>query len=145
MLANLILKNAHRRLPTALRASCWLKMIHPYHTSISRPFSTNIKSQESETKPTKPKEDSKIDLLIEDYKEEALASVSKTSEIETPKKKWKIPKPTELYSMAKEGVLHLWHGTKLLLYEVAISARLLWKLLKGNSLSRREHRQVILY
>ncbi|KAI8822125.1 LETM1-like protein-domain-containing protein [Fimicolochytrium jonesii] len=42
----------------------------------------------------------------------------------------------------KEELLHYWHGTKLLGTEIKISSRLLVKLLNGQGLSRREHRQL---
>jgi LETM1 and EF-hand domain-containing protein 1 len=43
----------------------------------------------------------------------------------------------------KEGALHYWHGTKLLVYETKISYKLLMKLLRGEKLIRREYRQLL--
>lgn len=43
----------------------------------------------------------------------------------------------------KEGLLHYWHGSKLLAYETKISTRLIFKLMKGNDLIRREKRQLL--
>lgn len=43
----------------------------------------------------------------------------------------------------KEGLLHYWHGSKLLAYETKISSRLIFKLMKGENLIRREKRQLL--
>ncbi|KAI8871641.1 LETM1-domain-containing protein [Ramicandelaber brevisporus] len=42
----------------------------------------------------------------------------------------------------KEELMHYWHGTKLLWLEMKISTKLLWKMLKGHELTRREQRQL---
>jgi hypothetical protein len=47
-----------------------------------------------------------------------------------------------LISRIKEGVLHYWHGSKLLAFETKVSSRLLWKMLLGHKLIRRERRQL---
>lgn len=55
-----------------------------------------------------------------------------------------IAKPKiSLYLRMKEGLLHYWHGTKLLAYETKISSKLLFKVLRGHKLIRREHRQLL--
>lgn len=43
----------------------------------------------------------------------------------------------------KEGLLHYWHGSKLLAYETKISSKLIYKLMKGDELIRRERRQLL--
>jgi LETM1 and EF-hand domain-containing protein 1, mitochondrial len=47
-----------------------------------------------------------------------------------------------VWKAVKDGASHYWHGSKLLVSEVRISARLQWKLLHGEALTRREKRQV---
>lgn len=42
----------------------------------------------------------------------------------------------------KDGLVHYWHGTKLLAVETRISSKLLWKMLHGGKLIRREQRQL---
>jgi hypothetical protein len=42
----------------------------------------------------------------------------------------------------KEEAVHYWFGTKLLWKETRISTRLIWKLLAGVKLTRREYNQV---
>ena len=56
-------------------------------------------------------------------------------------------KPTEpalsrVWNKVKHEAQHYWHGTKLLAKEVRISARLQRKILQGETLTRRERRQV---
>lgn len=52
------------------------------------------------------------------------------------------PLATRAWKKVKHEAQHYWHGSKLLVSEVRISARLQWKLLHGDSLTRRERRQV---
>ncbi|KAI0691193.1 LETM1-like protein-domain-containing protein [Cytidiella melzeri] len=49
---------------------------------------------------------------------------------------------TRAWKKVKHEAQHYWHGSKLLVSEVRISARLQWKLLHGASLTRRERRQL---
>lgn len=52
------------------------------------------------------------------------------------------PLMTRVWKKVKHEAAHYWHGSKLLVSEVRISARLQWKILHGESLTRRERRQV---
>ncbi|EKM55902.1 uncharacterized protein PHACADRAFT_256836 [Phanerochaete carnosa HHB-10118-sp] len=52
------------------------------------------------------------------------------------------PLGTRIWKKVKHEAQHYWHGTKLLVSEVRISARLQWKLLHGEILTRRERRQL---
>ena len=55
------------------------------------------------------------------------------------------PKPPALsraWSKVKHEASHYWNGSKLLAKEVRIASRLQWKLLQGDSLTRRERRQL---
>ena len=54
----------------------------------------------------------------------------------------KPPLVSRVLKAVKDGASHYWHGSKLLVSEVRISARLQWKLLHGEALTRREKRQV---
>jgi len=49
---------------------------------------------------------------------------------------------TRIWKKVKHEAQHYWHGTKLLVSEVRISRRLQWKILHGETLTRRERRQV---
>jgi len=50
---------------------------------------------------------------------------------------------TRAWKKVKHEVAHYWSGTKLLVSEVRISSRLQWKILQGETLTRRERRQAI--
>ncbi|KAI0933624.1 hypothetical protein AcV5_005723 [Taiwanofungus camphoratus] len=52
------------------------------------------------------------------------------------------PLMTRVWKTVKHEVQHYWHGSKLLSSEVRISSRLVWKILHGESLTRRERRQL---
>ena len=52
------------------------------------------------------------------------------------------PLATRAWAKVKHEAQHYWHGSKLLVSEVRISARLQWKILHGETLTRRERRQV---
>lgn len=54
------------------------------------------------------------------------------------------PLKKPLAERVKDELLHYWHGTKLLGVEIIISAKLVYKILKGKSLTRREYKQVSL-
>ena len=59
-----------------------------------------------------------------------------------PAPKEEAPLATRIWKKVKHEAQHYWHGSKLLAAEVRISSRLQWKLLHGESLTRRERRQV---
>ncbi|KAF7322909.1 MRS7 family protein [Mycena chlorophos] len=59
-----------------------------------------------------------------------------------PKDASKGPLVTRVWKKVKHEAQHYWHGSKLLVSEVRISARLQWKILHGDSLTRRERRQL---
>ncbi|KAG8217904.1 LETM1-domain-containing protein [Butyriboletus roseoflavus] len=59
-----------------------------------------------------------------------------------PMPKEDAPLLTRAWKKVKHEVQHYWHGSKLLVSEVRISARLQWKILHGDSLTRRERRQL---
>lgn len=50
--------------------------------------------------------------------------------------------PAGIWKKVKHEAAHYWHGSKLLVSEVRISARLQWKILHGEILTRRERRQL---
>lgn len=60
-----------------------------------------------------------------------------------PKDAPKAPLMTRVWKKVKHEANHYWNGTKLLVSEVRISSRLQWKILQGETLTRRERRQVL--
>ncbi|KAJ7632538.1 LETM1-like protein-domain-containing protein [Roridomyces roridus] len=59
-----------------------------------------------------------------------------------PKEPPKGPLLTRVWKKVKHEAAHYWHGSKLLVSEVRISGRLQWKILHGETLTRRERRQL---
>lgn len=94
-------------------------------------------SSRSAPKPVKP--ETPVETAIREAKSEALKqSVTSADTVEDP------PKKKTMWERVKHELVHYWHGTKLLGAEIAISNRLLIKLLHGQQISRREYRQVLL-
>lgn len=52
------------------------------------------------------------------------------------------PWRTRMWAKVKHEAAHYWHGSKLLVSEMRISLRLVFSLLQGKTLTRREKRQV---
>ena len=52
------------------------------------------------------------------------------------------PLPTRVWKKVKHEAQHYWHGSKLLVSDVRIASKLQWKILHGDTLTRRERRQV---
>ncbi|KZT74018.1 LETM1-domain-containing protein [Daedalea quercina L-15889] len=59
-----------------------------------------------------------------------------------PKEPEEAPLATRVWKKVKHEAQHYWHGSKLLGAEVRISSRLVWKILHGEALTRRERRQL---
>ncbi|KAF5330536.1 hypothetical protein D9619_005537 [Psilocybe cf. subviscida] len=53
-----------------------------------------------------------------------------------------LPLKTRVWKKVKHEAQHYWHGAKLLVSEVRVSSRLQWKILQGDTLTRRERRQL---
>ena len=58
------------------------------------------------------------------------------------KKKADQSLPARAWATVKKEAAHYWAGTKLLGHEITISSKLLYQVLKGDELTRRERRQV---
>lgn len=52
-----------------------------------------------------------------------------------------VAKPS-IWQRVKAEILHYYHGFRLLGLDMRVSAKLIWRILHGNELSRREHRLV---
>lgn len=61
----------------------------------------------------------------------------------TQKDPTQAPLMARAWKKVKHEAAHYWNGTKLLVSEVRISSRLQWKILQGETLTRRERRQVL--
>jgi LETM1 and EF-hand domain-containing protein 1 len=72
---------------------------------------------------------------------DSVASAETKASPPAPKEPKQAPLMSRAWKKVKHEVAHYWHGSKLLVSEVRISARLQWKILHGESLTRRERRQ----
>jgi hypothetical protein len=64
------------------------------------------------------------------------------SSLPTLKESAPLPLTNRIWKKVRHEVQHYWHGTKLLVSEVRIASKLQWKILHGETLTRRERRQV---
>ncbi len=79
----------------------------------------------------------------DDRPKSSIDSAASTSETKPAvKDAVQAPLGTRIWKKVKHEAQHYWHGSKLLVSEVRISARLQWKILHGETLTRRERRQV---
>ncbi|KAJ3270558.1 hypothetical protein HDV01_007708 [Terramyces sp. JEL0728] len=85
------------------------------------------------------KQESKIEIALREAKDEVIEQQLKQ---QSPAPETPVPIKKTLWEKVKEEASHYWHGLKLLGTETSISSRLLIKVLKGNTLSRREYRQL---
>lgn len=74
--------------------------------------------------------------LKEKAKELPVAADSKSKAVAKPPKK-------PLKQRIKDEILHYYHGFRLLFIDINISRKLLWSLLIGNQLTRREHKLLV--
>ena len=81
-------------------------------------------------------------------REEAHPTSDSNQKVSTPTTQDIVVKPpllTRAWNKVKHEAAHYWHGSKLLVSEVRISSRLQWKILQGETLTRRERRQVKIF
>lgn len=93
--------------------------------------STRLYSTKERTEETT--KSAKKELILKDDS----PSTSLTTSEATP-----VPDKKSMLTKIKDGAKHMWHGTKLLGYEVKVATKLLTKMLSGYALSRRESNQL---
>lgn len=87
------------------------------------------------------KDSSKVEQTVkalkqeQDKKEEDRKTGQTTEVIVAPKR--------SLGKRIWDELVHYYHGSRLLVLDIGISSRLVWKVLNGEDLSRREHRQLV--
>ena len=87
------------------------------------------------------KEESKVEKSVKALQDSAEEESEKKQIVSFEEKAVEPPKKT-LKQRFIAVVKHYYHGFRLLLSDVRISRRLLWRILKGKTLTRREHNQV---
>lgn len=96
-------------------------------------FSSHLGNPQQPNLPPKTEEEDLVTKTLKNVRESANHSQNASL------KEKKLP----IRQRIKDGLMHYWHGSKLLAYETRISTRLLWKLLRGEKLIRREYKQLI--
>ncbi|XP_050716554.1 mitochondrial proton/calcium exchanger protein-like isoform X3 [Eriocheir sinensis] len=96
--------------------------------------SSSEKVKEKET--LKPS--SQVEVTVKDLKEKAKAA---SSPIAQDKKAVVVRK--SLGTRIKEEILHYYHGFRLLFIDTKICCKYIWRICNGETLSRREHRQLV--
>lgn len=85
------------------------------------------------------KDSSKVEQTVKALREEAKEkekSLTEPSSVTVAAKR-------SIGKRIRDEIVHYYHGFRLLFIDVGIASRLLWKLLNGTSLSRREHKQLV--
>lgn len=100
-----------------------------------RNFSVSVRYCEKE--PLKPS--SKIEETVNAIKEKAETKATSTIEAVKPPQKSLV----NLLRRVWHELVHYYHGFRLLFIDINISRKLLWRVLNGKSLSRREHRLLV--
>ena len=102
---------------------------------LSRRIHTTICRWDESLKPS-----SQVERTVKDIKEKVKESES-TSEKASDKLVKNQDKP-KLMQRIKDEIIHYYHGFKLLFIDVRISSKYVWRTVNGDTLSRREYRQV---
>lgn len=87
---------------------------------------------------------SKVEETVKNIKEEQELKdkmAENAAKISCEQSKKAVVKVT-IWQKVKGEILHYYHGFRLLGLDMKISAKLIWRILHGNELSRREHRLV---
>lgn len=100
----------------------------------SRSLHTSHRKREKES--LKPS--SQVEVTVKDLKEKAKAAGT----VDAVEKALSPVERKSLWVRFKEEVLHYYHGFRLLLIDTKIGCKYVWRVANGESLSRREYRQV---
>ncbi|KAL6266395.1 hypothetical protein P5V15_003248 [Pogonomyrmex californicus] len=95
----------------------------------------NWKSQESSSKIEETVKNIKEE---KEFKDKMVECVSKDND-----QAKKAVAKVSIWQKIKSEILHYYHGFRLLGLDMKVSAKLIWRILHGNELSRREHRLLI--
>ncbi|XP_039289423.1 mitochondrial proton/calcium exchanger protein isoform X2 [Nilaparvata lugens] len=108
--------------------------VRAFHLS-SRSFAT------AEDEPLKPS--SKVEETVKALKEKAKEEAKEKKEGEGLVKKEVAVKKKSIAVRVKEELLHYWHGFRLLGIDINVCRKLIWRVLNGHKLTRREYKLLI--
>ncbi|KAK9293472.1 hypothetical protein QLX08_011594 [Tetragonisca angustula] len=87
---------------------------------------------------------SKVEDTIKNIKEQKeLKTKAQDSVVQSASKAVEKAEKLSIWQKVKGEIIHYYHGFRLLGLDMKISAKLIWRILKGKELSRREHRLLI--
>ncbi|XP_045614434.2 mitochondrial proton/calcium exchanger protein isoform X2 [Procambarus clarkii] len=113
--------------------------LHVSYTTVYVPyyrgFHTSSKTFDKESQ----KPSSQVEVTVKDLKEKAKAAGSPVA----ADKKLEIVKRKSLGLRIKDEILHYYHGFRLLFIDTKICLKYVWRIVNGENLSRREHRQLV--
>ena len=106
---------------------------------VQKPYTTVLKDQDKGIN----KPSSQIEVTVQALKDKASKTTSQIESTELSD----LPKPVDVVKKSiatriKEEILHYFTGFKLLFIDIKICSKYVWRLTKGDTLTRREHRQV---
>ncbi|XP_043526533.1 mitochondrial proton/calcium exchanger protein [Frieseomelitta varia] len=87
---------------------------------------------------------SKVEDTIKNIKEQKeLKTKAQDSVVQSASKAVEKSEKLSIWQKVKGEIIHYYHGFRLLGLDMKISSKLIWRILKGKELSRREHRLLI--
>ncbi|XP_013773741.1 mitochondrial proton/calcium exchanger protein-like [Limulus polyphemus] len=90
------------------------------------------------------KESSKVESSVKVLRQEVEKAKQEIGVFITPDKSTYVAPPKRsVWKKIGDGILHYYHGFRLLYIDIKVSSRLAWKLLHGKEMTRREHRQLV--
>lgn len=84
-----------------------------------------------------------VKSLKEDKEEKDKTVVAASNDVSTKTKEQTVAEKRSMWQKVKAEMIHYYHGFRLLGLDVKVSAKLFWRVLHGNELTRREHKLVI--
>lgn len=86
---------------------------------------------------------SKVEDTVKNIKEQKeIKNKAQESLVQSGSKSVEKVEKLTVWQKVKGEIIHYYHGFRLLGLDMKISAKLIWRILKGKELSRREHRLV---
>lgn len=85
---------------------------------------------------------SKIEETVKNIKEEKELKNKMVDSVAKDEQAKKAVAKVTIWQKIKGEILHYYHGFRLLGLDMKVSAKLIWRILHGKELSRREHRLV---
>ncbi|XP_042877628.1 mitochondrial proton/calcium exchanger protein-like [Penaeus japonicus] len=113
--------------------------LHVSYTTVQVPRYRNFHTSSWAFEKENLKPSSQVEVTVKDLKEKAKAAGSPLVQ----EKKLQVVERKSLGLRIKEEILHYYHGFRLLFIDTKICFKYVWRIVNGEVLSRREHRQLV--